>query len=361
MVILASGLIVLAVGLGISKIVFSSQSPQDEITATPEVSTAPPSPIASSPVELDDEASEESTIPTTVQTTAPEATPTPTEEAISTEMPTPVIQSTSPETSTPATSEAEAPASEMDIFEEKLEAELESLISGLDSKWDVVVQSLGKSPSESFYAHVGTNIDTNEKMVSASLIKIFIMGAVYDKVNDGIIDEETVTADLYSMITISDNSATNRLITLLGSDDSAVGMSVVNDFAKELACNNVELNRLMLENNGLQNYVTADDCATLLRHIYSGTCVSTEYSTKMMDLLSAQTVAHKLPAQLPSGTELAHKTGEIIGICSGDVGIVFSPKGDYIISVICNNPVNDADVNTLIATISLNIYNLINE
>ncbi len=224
-------------------------------------------------------------------------------------------------------------------------------------KWDVLVESL----EDNFSVHHTVNTEDDEKMISASIIKIFVMAAVYDQINDGIIEKTDVSEDLVNMIIYSDNYATNRLINKLGNGDDATGMAVVNEFAREIGCSNVELNRIMLDANGLQNYVTAEDCALILRQIYEGTCVSEQYSIEMLEILNAQTVKNMLPVNLPEGAKIAHKTGSLSGNAFGDVGIVFTENGDYIICAISNFPENDLNAMEGISMVSSIAYDFMIE
>jgi beta-lactamase class A len=120
------------------------------------------------------------------------------------------------------------------------------------------------------------------------------------------------------------------------------------------------MNRLMLADNGLQNYTGAEDCARFLAAVYRGDCVSPEASREMLELLLAQTVNDRLPARLPEGMPVAHKTGDLSGLCCADVGIVFSPGGDYILCLICNDPPTDSRARDAIVRLSGQVYGIVN-
>ena len=231
---------------------------------------------------------------------------------------------------------------------------LTDFVAAQGGTWDVYYTSL--STGDTAAAQRGH--DAEPRSVAASLIKLFVMGAVYDAVDRGTLTHDAVYNDLYSMITISDNSACNRLVTLLGGGDAAKGMQTVNSFAAALGCSGTQMNRLMLQ-PGTENYVTARDCAVILRAIYNGACVSADASAEMLKLLRAQTVNDRLPADLPQGAAVAHKTGNLANLSCGDVGIIFSPAGDYILCAISNHAASDAADTAAIATLSRTVYDAV--
>lgn len=233
--------------------------------------------------------------------------------------------------------------------------EMQTVIRGVTDTaagtWSVYYESLSAS---SYGAH--TDVGGSESMVSASVIKLFIMGAVYQDIEAGLLSHDAVYSDVYSMITASDNDAANRLVRSLGGGDAAAGMGKVNSFARSIGCSQSVQNRLMLDYNGQQNYVSARDCGVLLRMIYEGRCVSQTWSAEMMNCLKAQTVNNRLPAQLPAGTIVAHKTGDLPNLSSGDVGIIITQQGSYILCVINNHSPNDAQTAQDIAELSARVY-----
>ena len=160
------------------------------------------------------------------------------------------------------------------------------------------------------------------------------------------------------MIQISDNDAANELTNLLGSGDDGGGRTRVNDFANAMCCESTRYNRMMLTENHLENYTTSEDCATLLRRIYFGQCVSQAYSEEMLELLKGQTRNQRIPAKLPAGTPVAHKNGELpYSLC--DVGIVFSPSCSYILCMLVNDYQNTEEIFSAMSDLSLEIYTIL--
>lgn len=190
-------------------------------------------------------------------------------------------------------------------------------------------------------------------MQTASVIKVFIMGAVYDRVlypaakSQRINYQESYDGELKSlltaMITVSDNESANRLVEILGGGDFEAGMKIVNNFCQKYGYKDTSLGRKFMETNPSgDNYSSAADCCRILSDIYSGKCVSRKASAQMMKLLKAQEQTWKIPAGLPKGFSSANKTGEMPegygpGCIENDIAIIFSPYGDYILSILSNN------------------------
>lgn len=225
------------------------------------------------------------------------------------------------------------------FFEGSADSELQSVLDSVcgneGGQWDLWLEDLQTGESASAQTQAAP-------FVSASIIKLFIMAGAYEKVSLGELDEQSVQELVEPMITVSDNDAANRLIRLLGGGDAAAGMQAVNDFCTRFGCKKTSLNRLMLDDNGLQNYTSAEDCALLLRRLYEGSCVSAAYSEKMLETLKRQTVNNRIPAGLDAGRVCAHKTGDLSGLCCADVGIVYTADGAYILCAICNAPQSDS-------------------
>ena len=205
----------------------------------------------------------------------------------------------------------------------------------------------GKDEMEMFSYH-GKDV-----MQSASVIKVFIMGAVYDRICYPSSEEKTIYyAENYEgelrqlleqMIRVSDNNAANRLIEILGEEDFRAGAAVVNDFCREHGYLQTSVGRRFLESNPTgDNYVSAHDCTAILSAILNGKLVNEEASSKMLDILKGQSYTWKIPAGLPEGFSSANKTGEMpegygLGCIENDIAIVFSGYGNYVISILSND------------------------
>ena len=217
-----------------------------------------------------------------------------------------------------------------DFSWKELKTELTRRINSYSSKWSVYLKDLT----------TGNVISINERaQESASLIKLYVMGAVMQEIQNGNLEMNDTTKHLLDeMITVSDNSATNELVRYLNKDhDHKKGMKKVNAFIKAQGFeytheyNGLEDTSLWYDTD-TKNTTSAKDCGRLLERIYRGEFVSHLASRQMEELLLNQQVTYKIPSTIPSESRVANKTGETSD-CENDAAIVYTPKGDYILCI----------------------------
>jgi len=155
------------------------------------------------------------------------------------------------------------------------------------------------------------------------------------------------------MITRSSNFATNTLIALVGADQVNLAM-------RGLGAQRIQVLRGVEDNKafdkGLNNTTTARDLATILRAIESGQAGSSGATREMREILLAQEFNEKIPAGLPPGIRVAHKTGEITAH-SHDAAIVYPPgRAPYVLVVLTRGIQDGAKSSKLIADISSIVY-----
>ena len=200
------------------------------------------------------------------------------------------------------------------------------------------------------------------RMQAASLIKLYIMGAVYENYDNIIAQygQSSVDSNLNSMITVSDNDAANTLVSYLGSGDSSAGMSVVNDFCSQEGYSSTHMGRLLLASNQYDdNYTSVSDCGHFLKKVYKGNQESDAHAQAEFALLAAQTRRNKIPAQMPSGVSVANKTGELSDV-ENDAGIIYNSQNDLIIVFMSENVPQPGSAQSTIASLSRQIYDSYN-
>lgn len=155
------------------------------------------------------------------------------------------------------------------------------------------------------------------------------------------------------MITRSSNLATNTLIALVGAEE-------VNHTMRSLGALRIQVLRGVEDgkafDRGLINTTTARDLATILRAIEEGRAASAKATAEMREILLAQEFNEKIPAGLPPGIRVAHKTGEITAH-SHDAAIVYPPgRKPYVLVVLTRGIQDGTKSSKLIADISSIVY-----
>jgi beta-lactamase class A len=163
----------------------------------------------------------------------------------------------------------------------------------------------------------------------------------------------TVRELMVQMITVSSNLATNLLIELVGATN-------VTETMRSLGAHTIKVLRGVEDGKafqrGLNNVVTARDLTTIYRHIAQGTVVDEEACREMVQILCAQRFGDIIPALLPPGTVVAHKTGSITGV-EHDTGIVYGPNGRSYVLVLLSKNLKDAKAGKrTLAEVSKRIY-----
>jgi beta-lactamase class A len=132
-----------------------------------------------------------------------------------------------------------------------------------------------------------------------------------------------------AMITVSSNLAANNLIEKLGARNiqattdrlGAAGMQVLRGVEDQKAFD-----------KGLNNTTDAAGLATLMRKLGRGEVINKRASAEMIEILKRQQFNSGIPAGLPSGTVVAHKTGNITRI-HHDAAVVYA-KRPYVLVIL---------------------------
>jgi beta-lactamase class A len=210
---------------------------------------------------------------------------------------------------------------------------------------------------------LSTSVNGNAQMPAASTIKIPVMVEVFRQLAAGDFDlNRAVTLEaadrdwgwgdladaaigsrysvqrlLTLMIDDSDNTATNMLIRL-------VGRTNVNHTMTGLGLTQTALHDYIRSDGPIRYALRSSprDMAHLLDAMAHHTLVDEWSSREMIAILCGQTHNGLIPAPLPAGTTIAHKTGTLHDTLD-DVGIVFLNNEPYVIAVMATDlPTLDA-------------------
>lgn len=141
------------------------------------------------------------------------------------------------------------------------------------------------------------------------------------------------------MIDRSSNLATNIVIEFIGAPR-------VMELMKSIGAFNIQVLRGVEDDKayhaGMNNTTTAYDLMLTFRALAERRVINAEASDRMIDILLAQEHNDGIPAGLPRGTRVAHKTGSITEI-SHDAGLVYRSDGSKYVLVVLTRGFKDGD------------------
>lgn len=215
---------------------------------------------------------------------------------------------------------------------------------------------------EAFYAAREGRISLEQELLFVNQFASIVDGTPYalDAGADGdsalyaLIGRRVPIRDLARrMITRSSNLATNTLVAVLGAEQiNATARKL--GVTRSLVVRGVEDQKAF--DRGMSNSMTARDLAALFAALERGQVAGPADTRDMLDILLAQEFNEKIPAGLPPGTRVAHKTGEITAV-SHDGGVVYPPGRAPYVLVVLTRGVRDGRASAaLIADISRIVY-----
>ncbi|WP_026678628.1 serine hydrolase [Fictibacillus gelatini] len=258
-----------------------------------------------------------------------------------------------------------------------LKEHLQEVATGICGKMSIVLE----------IENLQISINGDDPFPSASLIKIPIMMEAFRQAQIGMLDlDETyrvpseapvggmgviqhlrpeIELSIHDLITlmiiVSDNTATNLLIDL-------VGMEAVNKLSSDLGCNQTLLARKMMDvtaqKNGKDNWTSAYDIVKFLKEIDQGKLLTSKQRTNALKTLRQQQFHSKLPALISESfseeTYVAHKTGELPGT-EHDAGIIQANGKRAYIAVLTTDLDNNITGQKAIAQIGKLVFDHIME
>jgi beta-lactamase class A len=154
-----------------------------------------------------------------------------------------------------------------------------------------------------------------------------------------------------AMITKSSNLATNLIIDKLG-------VSNIQARIRQLGADNMHVLRGVEDGKAFQagknNTTSAKALYVLLRAIADHSACDLDSCNQMLNILERQTFNEAIPAGLPLGTVVAHKTGEITGV-HHDAAIVFGRR-PFILVILVKGIEDRNKSSALMAAITHAVY-----
>jgi beta-lactamase class A len=239
-----------------------------------------------------------------------------------------------------------------------LGARVAQRLAGLSGRHGVAIKDLNTG--------LGVLIDPDGEYEAASLFKLSVMYEVFKQRDQGLLSlSESLTLTdrhvaydlgtldrpagstielreaLERMITISDNSSAILLTDRVGAfninrDLQALGLSHTHVLVDDLS-------------------TSPGDMLAFFEMLARGQGVAPDTSAEMVHLLARQRVNDRIPWLLPSGTTVAHKTGNLPGVVN-DAGIVYAPDAAFVIAVLVDGTSNETEAARLIADLAAMAY-----
>ena len=208
--------------------------------------------------------------------------------------------------------------------------------------------------------------DPDEQVIAASLYKLGVLAEAERRVDAGelhygdviTIEPDDITSDgsfedagtqltldqaLEAMITISDNGTALALWRIFGGAniDASLERAGVQNF--HVAFDDTE-----------DNWATPQAIGTFFTLLAKRQLISAAASDRMLARLERQEINDRLPAQLPPGVVIAHKTGNLSGVAH-DAGIIFTKTGPRVV-VAMTWDAPDEDAANFISSIGSLVY-----
>jgi beta-lactamase class A len=220
-----------------------------------------------------------------------------------------------------------------------------------------VVVAGGRS-GEMLYA-----VDADEPVFAASLYKLGVLLEAERRIDAGTLQPlDLITVSAADQSESGSFTATGSVLTV---DEALERTIVLSDNAAALALiRRLGISQVQgtLDREGIYLRFTADGAVTTARGIATffgelvrGSLVSREASARMLARLSRQRTVDRLPAALPAGAVIAHKTGNL-GFATHDAGIVTLPDGAPVVLVVLTWDSAEQDAIQLIREIALLAY-----
>ncbi|HUC19265.1 MAG TPA: serine hydrolase [Acetobacteraceae bacterium] len=256
------------------------------------------------------------------------------------------------------------------------------MVANID--WNGVAAAIARAEQNetilgaSIIAPSGERFDHNadRRFIAASTVKVPIMIALFRRIDEGrnLLAEryrlrpedrapgsgvmlhlhegmEFTLGDLvYLMIAISDNSATNILIDI-------VGMEAVNTIMRELGMAGSTLRRKMQGQAARtaegENWATPGDYARVIATLLENEAASQQSCAAMIAMLEKQQNERRIARHLPRADRprWGSKTGSIEDV-TNDVGFIMTGHGPLILSLFCHKPADPHAGEAIIGEIS---------
>lgn len=224
-----------------------------------------------------------------------------------------------------------------------LESTVKGVLEGTKGTYAVAVKNL--KTGEAYY------LNEHKAFKAGSLYKLWIMAVVYQQIQAGVLKEDQVLSEDIAVlnakfnigkdqaeqtegtVTFTVRDALNQMITISHNYAALILTEKIRLSSAAKFLNMEGFNESAVGTKGDYPTTTAYDITLFFEKLYKGEFANEQYTNEMISLLKNQQLNDGIPKYLPDRLTVANKTGDI-GQFKHDAGIIFSDKGDYILSVL---------------------------
>lgn len=231
--------------------------------------------------------------------------------------------------------------------DKEIEAIVTRDLEGQPGEYAVYIKRLD---NDTMYA-----LNKDFKFPTASLYKLVVMATAFQFEKDGKLsldtpilgtNKYTVEEAMNRITAFSDNDSALMLTDMLRAGQTT---DPLQEQAKALGMDSTDFSKELPE-------TTAADIGLFFEKLYKGEVVSKAASDRLLEKLSKAELNDRIPAHLPAGTRVAHKTGELPYL-RHDAGIVYLEGKPYVIVLMSQDLKMEDDGIELLAKISQDVYN----
>ena len=197
---------------------------------------------------------------------------------------------------------------------------------------------------------LGQKVSWNDhSQQSASVMKLFVMGAIFEKYEDycSRYGKSYIDSSLNSMITWSDNEAWKNLVANLGNGSYAQGCENLNQWNKAHGYGETSMKPA-----AYQNFTSVLDASKILEDIDQN---KLKHSAEMKKLIQGQSVKGRLLNGIPQGVTTGNKPGWLDNT-QNDSLIVWDKKGTYVLTFLSCNLKDYNNAERIMGEVSRMVY-----
>jgi beta-lactamase class A len=164
---------------------------------------------------------------------------------------------------------------------------------------------------------------------------------------------------LIAMLIQSDNTAANKIISILSLD-------TIDELFENMGLKNTKLKRITtdvkLDDNELENVTSSLDLSKCFKMLYLKQYLNEENSNLLINILKKQQVKNKIPFYFPRTIQesIGNKGGSLENV-ENDATIIMIPKGNFLFTVMANNLPNNVYGITTISRVGKMMWDIIDK